>query len=396
MTTPNLGPDGLTVDRTAEVREKIVAALEASSQFGPKTQTGADKKLGQLIDPFADQVGLVYELLQAVYDSWDPDAAEGVQLDNLCRLVGVTRQPATASVVTLTLGGSPFTPVPGGSEARVPGGVTFALDTGVLIGAGGSVDAAATATETGALEAAADSVTEVVSVVSGWDTVTNAADATIGDEVETDSALRARREQSLSAAGTATDQAIRAALEDLADVTAARVISNRTLVTDSNGTPGKAFLTVLWPASGLDIEAIAIVLWENLPSGIYSHGVDVIANVTDSQGQTQTVRASYATPRDVYWEVDVTAGAGYPEDGDDLVADAVLAYGQTLSVGDDVLPKGATLAVCDTTQNPTYVPGVDHLVVKVGFATSPTGTVPLDVADTEISQHALGRIVVNS
>jgi hypothetical protein len=376
----------------------MVEDIQDSSEFGEDAQTGADKALGQLIDPPADRIGEVWEQEQAIYDAWDQDAAEGVQLDNLGKIAGVAREPATASTGILTLGGTPTTFIPSGSRSRVPGGGIFAHDEDATIGGGGTVDVPGTATETGPIEAAAGSITEIVDPVVGWDTVTNAADAAIGRDIESDAAYRARIRESKSAAGTSTDQAMRAALVALDAITAASVVSNRQIETDALGIPGKAFRAVVWPdtLTTAEKQLTAEVIWNHLPLGIYSDGSDVVATVVDSQGKSQTVRFDFADQVPIWWEIDVTPETGYPSNGDDLVEAAILAYGQALLVGDDVDPIKAERLITDPTDNPYYVPGVKHLVTRVGKASSPTGTTPVIIEDTEISTHASARITVDS
>jgi hypothetical protein len=393
-----LGPTGFDGKRTEDVRQDTVDDIHASSEFGPEAQVGAETPLGQIIDPSSDRSGELWELGQALYDAWDLDTAEGVQLDNLGGIVGVTREPATATTVVLTIGGADSTDIPAGTRYRVPDGAIFATDEAANTGGGGSVDVPATATVTGPQEAAAGSVTEIVDAIAGIDSVTNNDDAIPGRDIESDASYRARIKSEQSAGGTSTDQAMQSALVALDAVTAAKVISNRALETDGNGTPGKAFLTVIWPSTLTtgEKELVAAVLWNNLPTGIYSHGTDIVANVTDSQGSTQTVRWDWADQVDIYWVIDVTTLPEYPSNGDDLVEAAVLAYGQSLLVGDDVDPIQAVRLIVDPTQNEYYVPGVKHLVVKVGKTAAPTGTVPVDIADTEISAHASARITVNS
>lgn len=394
-----LGPTGFDPKRTEDVRQDMVDDVQASSEFGADAQTGAETPLGQVIDPNADRMGELWELGQAVYDAFDIDAAEGVQLDNLGGINGVERQPATESTVILRLGGIAGTTVPAGSRARVPGGAIFATDSaGFIPVVVLYVDVPATAVDTGPQEASTGSVTEIVDSYTGWDTVTNPSDAVIGSDIESDSAYRLRIQEEQDAGGNSTDQAMQSELVALDAVTAAKVISNRTLVTDSNGTPGKSFLTVVWPdtLTTAEEQLVAEVLWGNLPTGIYSHGTDVIATVTDSQGSTQTVRFDYATQVNIWWEIDITKTAEYPSNGDDLVEDAVLAYGQALLVGDNVEPVKALRLIVDPTDNSYFVPGVSHVVIRVGKTVSPTGTVPVVIADTEISAHASARVTVTS
>jgi hypothetical protein len=377
----------------------MVDDVQSSSEFGSEAQTGAETPLGQVLDPNADRMGELWELAQAVYDAFDIDAAEGVQLDNLGGINGVERQPASKSTTVQRLGGLNGTFIPAGSKIKIPDtDIQFATDEDATIPPTFTVDVTASAVETGPIEAITNTLTEIVDTVPGWNSTTNTSDAVPGSDIESDSAYRLRIQQEQDAGGNSTDQAMRSELVALDAVTAAKVISNRTLVTDGNGTPGKSFLTVVWPntLTTAQEQEVAEVLWNNLPTGIYSHGTDVIATVTDSQGGSETVRFDYATQVDIYWEVDITATAEYPSNGDDLVTDAVLAYGQALLVGEDVEPVKALRLIVDPTDNSYFVPGVSHVVIRVGKAASPTGTVPVAIADTEISSHASARIVVAS
>jgi hypothetical protein len=393
MATAELTAAGLIVKRIDEIRTDLREAILASSQFGAGTNVGDDSAIGQILDAIATQLGELHELLQAVYDSFNVDNAEGTALDNLAGLSGVIREAATFSTAVLTLGGTPATVIPAGSQAQVPETTKyFALDEDATIGGGGTVDAQATATSSGPVEAAAGSITEITTPVSGWDTVTNAADATLGEDEETDSEYRERLSASFSIGGTSTDHAIRARVEQLADVSAAVCISNRSLVTDANGIPGTAFRVVVWPDTA-DGPTIAEEIWgpAGMPAGIYSDG-DEEYSVTDAQGYAQIVRFSFATELEIYWDITVTSNADYPADGDDLVEAAVLAYGNGLSVNEDVLPIGAINEIYDN------VPGVDHLVVLVAAGAPPGGgdTDPVDVGLTQISDHDSTRITVTS
>lgn len=393
-----LGPSGFDGKRTEDVRQDMVDDIHASSEFGPEAETGAETPLGQVIDPNADRTGELWELGQALYDAFDLDAAEGVALDNLGGINGVDREPATPSTALLKLGGTPATVIAIGKRARVPGGAIFALTEEVTLSGLGIGTGSADATESGPLEAAATSISEIVDSVPGWTSVTNDDDAVLGTSIETDSAYRARIKAEQDSGGNSTDQAIRNELIRLDAITAAKVISNRDLEVDGNGTPGKSFLTVVWPdtITTAEKQLVAEVLWNNLPTGIYSHGTDVIATVTDSQGKSEVVRFDFATQVNIWWEIDVTTLAEYPSNGDQLVEDAVLAYGNSLTVGDDVEPINAARLIVDPTANEYFVEGVAHLVIRVGTAASPTGTVPVAISDTQISAHAAARVTVSS
>jgi len=395
MATREITAAGLTVKTTDEVREDLRDAIHGSSEFGEETSVGSSSVMGQIIDVHADSISEMDDLAQALYDAFNLDSAEGVALDNLASLVGVIRKAATYSTVTLTLGGVATTVIPAGSRARVPDGTIFAIDEEATIGGGGTVDADATATETGPLEAAAGSVTEIVDAVSGWNTVTNAADATLGTNTETDEELLARRERSLAIGGNCTDQAIRANLEQLEDITSATVISNRTLVTDSFGIPGKAFLCVLWPDSGIDEDRVAETIWASMPAGIYPHGSEEKL-ITDDQGYEQTVRFEYATPLSIYLIANVTTKAGYPIDGDDLIENALLNFGNAFRPGQNVEPDYFEGYVLYDSNDRVEGIAAITILAKVGGWPGGGDDVPIDISLVNIADFDSARIQVNS
>jgi uncharacterized phage protein gp47/JayE len=90
-----LTENGLEIKRLSEVRADMAAKAKAT--FGENTNTEPDSVMGQLIDVFAEQVADLWQGLEALNDSFDPNKAEGKQLDNACALVGITRQSATQS-----------------------------------------------------------------------------------------------------------------------------------------------------------------------------------------------------------------------------------------------------------------------------------------------------------
>lgn len=385
---PTFDSNGLVTDSDLELREDAESKVYNSSAWGPTTNLGADKALGQIIDVPISQNAELQEVVQALYDAIDPASAEGVFLESICSITGITRSEATSSIVYLTVSGTSGTEVAAGKRARVPSGTIFATASGVTLPNGVPyAGLKATATTAGANEAGAEEITEIVDAVSGWNYVTNPSKATIGAEVETDSALRIRRKQNVYGIGSCNDIALKRALEELSSVTYAAVKSNRTLVTDADSIPAKSFLVVIHPFSEAD--EIAETIFNQSPAGILSYG-DYYGSVTDEGGFTQTVRWSYATEIPIYWTVTVTKNANYPIDGDALVQAAVLAYGTGLNPSNDVLPIGAIDNIYDN------VAGINHIVIAVGTSASPTSTTPVSILYNEISTHTAANIAVSS
>jgi len=394
MATREITAAGITVKTLAETRQDMVDAIHASSEFGPDVPTGPETPEGQIIGVVATQISELDELAQSVYDTRDPDNATGAPLDNIGAYSGAIRKDGTFSTAVATLGGTPSTVIAAGKRARVPDGPIFAIDAEATIGGGGTVDAPVTCTEDGPNEAAAGSITEIVDAVSGWDTVTNAADATLGTNDETDQEFRDRREGSFALGGNCTDPAIRAKMEALAGVTHATCISNRTSVTDANGIRGKGFMVVLWP-TGLDGPTVAEALWPCVATAGDPNG-DQEYNITDDQGQTQVMRFQYADEQEVYLHAEVTEKTGYPTDGDDLVKAALLAFGNTHNPGDDVEPDFFEAYVLKDPDD--MVAGISAITVtaKIGGAPGAGDTDPIPIALTEIARFDSTRITVTS
>lgn len=383
-----LDASGLSIPRLADIRDATRADIVASPDLGPSAQTGPDTVIGQLIDIIAQQLAEAYGTLQAAYDALRPDAAEGDALDQICAYAGVIRLAAQHSRVTITASGTPATVIPSGSIVRIPGGARWVTTAEGTIGGGGTVDIPARSEVTGPVEAAAGTITGIVTTISGWASVTNGDDAVLGREVETDAQLRVRRELSLQRASASTDQALRARLLEIPDVQAAVVLSNRTDAVDANSIPPHSFRPIVWPDLPND-PAIAEAIWEQTPMGIASNGLYALT-VTDSQGISQTVRYSPASEQEVHVVVRVVVDEDtYPLDGDEQIEDAVLAYARGLSIGDDFRPFRVIGAIEE-------IPGILDLEVraKIGSTPGASDTVTIPIAITQIATVDVANITV--
>ncbi len=101
---------GLVIPRMADLIETIVQDYEA--QTGLDVQRDPDDVVYLLCSIMGARLGEAWETLQALYDARDPSTATGFALDSVAALVGLTRLPATASEVDLTLTGDVDTTVP--------------------------------------------------------------------------------------------------------------------------------------------------------------------------------------------------------------------------------------------------------------------------------------------
>lgn len=239
-----------------------------------------------------------------------------------------------------------------------------------------------TAESTGVIHAEAGTLTVIETPVSGWDSISNPTSANVGRDVETDPAFKLRRNQSLRRAGAATVDAIRADVLEVPGVSFCSVLENITMVTDIFGLPPKSFVAVV--VGGVDAD-IAEAIWLSKPAGIETFGL-VTVPITDSQGIVHDVKFSRPDELDIWVELDLTVDGTYP--GDSTVIDAILGYGLSLSLGDDVIVYPKLIS----TLGP--IPGILDVVLRIGTAPSPTLDDNIPVPDIEIAAFSASRILV--
>lgn len=429
------------------------------SQLGsePDGSIPADSVAGQRIGLHAERMAELWEVGQALASSLDPDSATGRQLDILCAITGTTRNPERKTTATVALTGDPATVVSSGSTVSIPTvgtkfdttanatlvllsswtvNTAYALGdrvtnggsparvyqavvagTSALVGTGPSgtgasiidatvtwsyvgdgtaaVDVGVIAQTAGPFAALTGQITVIDSPTSGWLSVRNMTDAAVGAYVESDAALRNRRQNELAGRGNGPLPAIRSDILAIGQGTANAVVDcavfeNVTDVVDVNGLPPHSFEAVV--LGGLDAD-IRQTIFDTKPAGIASHG-GVTGTVTDSTGISHTIKFSRPTTFDIWIEIDVTYNASkWPLDGNDQVKAAILAAltpanGYTL--GKDVTSWGIGAGV-DT------VPGVLNVTaIRLGTAPAPVGTADIPIGIRQVALFDSARILVTS
>ncbi len=385
---------GLTVDgfvpkTLLELKEELEAAWRA--EFGTNVELDPNSPDAQIIGIIADRLAELWELLQAVYSSQDPDKAVGQALDAVCAITGTQRDAAVNSTVVITATGDDGTILLTGREASVAvtgdrfitiEDATLALvddwlaltgyavgdrvhnddriyqctDDGVSAASGGptgessaitdgtvtwrfigegeaAADIEAESVEEGAISGASGTITVIETPVSGWTDVNNMEDAELGSEVEEDDDLRAKREFELAAAGAGTVPAIRADILKVDGVTAAFVFKNDTSVTDADGRPPHSVEAVV---EGGDDQDIGESLFRNVSAGILPFGTETV-QVVDSQGFEWDVSFSRPDSIDIWIEVDVVKDPlVFPVDGEDQIIAAIVDDEDNHPIGKDV------------------------------------------------------------
>ena len=252
------------------------------------------------------------ELVSHVANGFGVYTAVGLQQDRLFGALGVKRIPGTRSTVTATLSGTASTQVPAGSRARTTGGALFETNGDTIIGAAGTVDVLMRSVNLGPVTALAGDLTGIVTVVSGWTGITNAAAATPGTVEETDRAYRRRYLQARAANAGDSVEAIVARLLTVENVSRAKVLENQTASSDTiEGLTVAAYSVMLIVEGGADAD-VALGLY--LAKGSAGTSGAVSVDVT-RRGLTEAVLFQRVTLQPLAVAITITILPGFPGDG---------------------------------------------------------------------------------
>lgn len=211
---------GIILPSTEEIRADIGAKIQAAFQTkasDPVLNIEPSSPMGQVLDLLVAEIEAKNAEIIAIANMADPNTAQGRFLDALAALYGLKRKISEPTIVNCVCTGLKGTVIPYGAIAQDGEGNQFRCVSlgGARILESGSVTADFAAIEHGALEISANSVTNIVTAVAGWDSVNNPTAGAVGRDEETDAELRNRMAQSYAYNATGYVEAIRANLANL-------------------------------------------------------------------------------------------------------------------------------------------------------------------------------------
>lgn len=378
----------------AETVDTIKTAIEneLKNAFGTSFNVRPTSVAGIIIGIVAQKLADLQDEAEAIYGSQYPETAFGSSLDQLSALTGVQRLPATRSLVTCGITGTPGTPIPVGSRIRNSATNTYWRVTTV----NGAITIPAASATTGSFESedfgevlgVAGTLNVIDTVISGWSAVSNPLDATLGSEQESDAELRLRRASLLQVQGAGTLDAIRSAVLELTGIRQVTMLENVTYATDANGLPAKSFETLILQ-SGANSSDILQAIWDTKPAGISAYG-STTGNATDLAGNTQVMAYSLATSLPIYVSLSATTGTGFgpTATGVASIKSAITSYGDAFLMGDDAYLEGVRA-------KPFGVVGVLNVSsIKMDIYASPTATADIFTTIRQIATFDTSRVNV--
>lgn len=388
MTVFGLTSTGYVAKTVDDILTELAEAQRAAPSLGPDIRTDAESLLGQMNGIMATQLRGLWELGEAVYLARTSRGASCAALDELAKLTGRYRLPATQGTVTLSVTLNAGVTLPAGNVVHVDGDPTNRWVTLAPAPNPGGVPAAilvaARAETAGRYVANAGTLTVIATPYSGWTGATNTLDAVPGRALESDPALRQRRDRVIRAGGSSPVDAIREALLRVTDVLQVSVFENDT--DDTVGTlPPHSVEAVV---TGGTTQAVAEALFAAKGGGIYTQG-ELSALVVDASGTYHVVRFSRPAEVLVYVAITVERDASRYA-GDTAVKAAVVAAVEALLAGDNVRLSAlsrSTLAVAGV---------ADVTVLRVGRAVDGTVAANLLIGPREIAVLDASRVAVTT
>lgn len=224
---------GIEIPEVADVREDFSNEVKAAFQQDPsepELNTEPTTPMGQLVDAVVAEIMAKNSEVAYLAGQCNLNAAEGRYLDALVSLFFLTRKLSEPTIVQCTCRGLKGTVIPYGAIVEDISGNQFRHNVagGVTIPDGGTVSTTFAAIEHGALEVAEDTVTKIVTVVPGWDSVNNDVGGVTGRVSESDVELRTRYRNSVSINSVGNVETIEANISEIDGVIDCQVLENIT------------------------------------------------------------------------------------------------------------------------------------------------------------------------
>jgi uncharacterized phage protein gp47/JayE len=263
---PEFTPTGVSVRTFDEIYAELVRLM--GEVYGHDINVAQDTPDGQVLGIFAKQILDLETFGLNLYGEFDPDFARGEMLNKIIKLAGISRRPATQSVVDVTITTDRSLTLSAGYTVQDDLEQRWVLedDTSLVVGAN---TVTLVSEEYAAISADANSITDPITIVIGVLSVTNPTAATVGTDEETDEQLRRRRNKSLENAAYSTVGGLVAKLGEISNVTNANVVENDTDVTDIYGIPAHGIWCIVEGGTTTDI---AEVMAKNKTAGTAMKG----------------------------------------------------------------------------------------------------------------------------
>lgn len=339
-------PQGVIVADTNVISDMVIQ--EYKDEFGQDLIVTPNTPQGLLIaaeTQARDGIAVNNALLA---NQINPNLAGGVFLDAILALTGSQRTVATYSTVVGTVTGVVGTIIPAGSQAQETVGLQiFQTTTMVTIPVGGSIDVTFQALNPGPIGVSPGTLTQIVSLVIGWETVTNTNAAVLGTNTQSDESAKAFRKATLGVQGMGLAVSILSGIYAVPNVRSATFRENTAnIVTVIDGVSMQPHSIYLCVDGGADLDIATTLVARKNAGAAYTNGAGIPVSVTYTEpfsGQVMTILFDRPTPVPILVRVTIKANTSL-SDPQTSVKDAIVNYAQGMIPGEPGFTVGTSVS----------------------------------------------------
>lgn len=338
MTTyplPTLAASITAAGISAPAYEDVLGSLQATGRsiFGSDIVLDNSTQDGQLLGVVSQAIDDCNGMAIAVYNAFSPAKAQGVGLSSVVKINGLRRETPSNSTADMTIVGETGTTILNGLIGD-QNGFIWQLPASITIPDAGDIIVEATCTTTGAISAAANTITRMLNPTQGWQSATNVNPAVPGQPVEDDVELRSRQTVSTSIPAQSVLDAIIGLIANLPGIGAANVrgYENDTGTPDGNGLPGHSISLLV---NGGDPVAIANLIAITKTPGTATYGT-TSEMIVDAKGVPNTINFFRPTNERVVATINLTPLTGYLSSTGTAIQQALSNFVSTVGLGDNV------------------------------------------------------------
>lgn len=220
-----INENGLLIDEFSTIYNRLADKFKLI--YGQDINLEQNSPDGQLLGIITNEIYDLQTLILHIYNSFDPDLAQGVELNKLLKLIAQTRRASTKSIVDITIVANANVTLPADYTIIDENKNEWVINAETTLISGINI-ISFNAVNFGAIEASANTINDVVTVFPEIISVNNALPAEVGRDEESDVLLRKRRNNLLSVNSNSTIAGVYSKLFLLDTVTDAVIYENAT------------------------------------------------------------------------------------------------------------------------------------------------------------------------
>ena len=190
-----INENGLLIDEFSTIYNRLADKFKLI--YGQDINLEQNSPDGQLLGIITNEIYDLQTLILHIYNSFDPDLAQGVELNKLLKLIAQTRRASTKSIVDITIVANANVTLPADYTIIDENKNEWVINAETTLISGTNI-ISFNAVNFGAIEASANTINDVVTVFPEITSVNNPLPAEIGRDEESDVLLRKRRNNLLS------------------------------------------------------------------------------------------------------------------------------------------------------------------------------------------------------